>query len=74
MARLDPQWLAEAVGREIDRRDRASPALAVGQERHRSGRAGVRDIALANQNGQTIALVHGNSFRLPGHILESPPH
>lgn len=47
---------------------------AIGQERHRSGRTGVYDIAVTNQDGETVALFRGKSFRLSGHIVESPTH
>ena len=45
---------------------------AEGRERHSSGRTGVYDIAVTNQDGRTIALFRGKSFRLGTHILAPP--
>ena len=45
---------------------------AEGRERHSSGRTGVYDIAVTNQDGRTIALFRGKSFRLGTHILTPP--
>jgi acyl-CoA thioesterase len=44
---------------------------AVGEERHVRGRNGVYDIAVANQDGERIALFRGKSFRLHGEIVAS---
>ncbi len=45
---------------------------AEGHERHASGRSGVYDIAVTNQDGRTIALFRGKSFRLGSHVLAPP--
>ena len=45
---------------------------AVAQERSLSGRTGVYDIEVTSQQGQTIALFRGKSYRVKGHIIE--PH
>jgi acyl-CoA thioesterase len=45
---------------------------AEGHERHSSGRTGVYDIKVTNQDGRTIALFRGKSFRLGTHILTPP--
>ncbi len=47
---------------------------AVGEERYRRGRTGVYDIAVTNQDGETVALFRGKSFRLPGQVVEVPAH
>ena len=45
---------------------------AEGREQHSSGRTGVYDITVMNQDGRTIALFRGKSFRLGTHILTPP--
>jgi acyl-CoA thioesterase len=45
---------------------------AEGRERHAAGRTGVYDIAVTSQDGRTIALFRGKSFRLGTHILAPP--
>jgi len=45
---------------------------AEGIERQATGRTGVYDIAVTNQDGRTIALFRGKSFRLGTHILAPP--
>jgi acyl-CoA thioesterase len=45
---------------------------AEGHEQHSSGRTGVYDITVRNQDGRTIALFRGKSFRLGTHILTPP--
>lgn len=35
-----------------------------------SGKTGVYDIAVTNQEGRTIALFRGKSHRIPGHVAE----
>jgi acyl-CoA thioesterase len=45
---------------------------AEGREQHSSGRTGVYDITVTNQDGRTIALFRGKSFRLGTHILTPP--
>ena len=45
---------------------------AEGQERHSGRRTGVYDIAVTNQDGRTIALFRGKSFRLNGNVLPPP--
>jgi acyl-CoA thioesterase len=46
---------------------------AVGRERSASGRTGVYDIEVVNQRGEKIALFRGKSYRIKGHVLETPP-
>ena len=45
---------------------------ADGHEQHSSGRTGVYDITVTNQDGRTVALFRGKSFRLGTHILTPP--
>jgi acyl-CoA thioesterase len=45
---------------------------AEGHEQHSSGRTGVYDIKVTDQDGRTIALFRGKSFRLGTHILTPP--
>ena len=45
---------------------------AEGHAQHSSGRTGVYDIKVTNQDGRTIALFRGKSFRLGTHILTPP--
>jgi acyl-CoA thioesterase len=44
--------------------------IAVGEERHAVGRNGVYDVAVTREDGQTIALFRGKSFRLTGHVVK----
>jgi len=46
---------------------------AIGQERSASGRTGVYDIEVANQRGEKIALFRGKSYRIKGHVIDTPP-
>lgn len=48
----------------------ADVLTAVGEERHSVGRNGVYDVAVTRQDGKTIALFRGKSFRLTEHVLE----
>lgn len=43
---------------------------AVAQERSVSGRTGVYDIEVTNQEGAAIAFFRGKSYRIKGHVLE----
>jgi acyl-CoA thioesterase len=43
---------------------------AIGEERHHAGKTGVYDIRVSNQDGRTIALFRGKSFRIGGHLVE----
>ncbi|HEX7273847.1 MAG TPA: hydroxyphenylacetyl-CoA thioesterase PaaI [Casimicrobiaceae bacterium] len=43
---------------------------AVASERSASGRTGVYDIEVRNQNGETVALFRGKSYRIKGHVIE----
>lgn len=43
---------------------------ASGEERHAAGRTGVYDIRVANQDGRTVALFRGKSFRIGGHVVQ----
>jgi len=45
---------------------------AEGREQHSAGRTGVYDITVTNQDGRTVALFRGKSFRLGTHILTPP--
>jgi acyl-CoA thioesterase len=47
---------------------------AVAQERHSGSRTGVYDMAVTNQDGKTIALFRGKSFRLNDPVIEWPAH
>jgi acyl-CoA thioesterase len=42
---------------------------AVGEERHMVGRNGIDDVAVTRQDGKTIALFRGKSFRVTGHVV-----
>jgi len=46
---------------------------AVGHERSASGRTGIYDIEVVNQRGEKIALFRGKSYRIKGHVIETPP-
>ncbi|MGH8800648.1 MAG: hydroxyphenylacetyl-CoA thioesterase PaaI [Casimicrobiaceae bacterium] len=43
---------------------------AVAQERSASGRTGVYDVEVTNQDGAAIAFFRGKSYRIKGHVLE----
>jgi len=43
---------------------------AVAQERSVSGRTGVYDIEVTNQDGTAIAFFRGKSYRIKGHVLD----
>jgi len=45
---------------------------AIGVERSRGGRTGVYDIEVRNQDGKTIALFRGKSYRVDGHVVDVP--
>jgi acyl-CoA thioesterase len=45
---------------------------AVGVERSLSGRTGVYDIEVKNQNDETVALFRGKSYRIKGQIVAEP--
>ena len=45
---------------------------AIGVERSRTGRTGVYDIDVRNQDDRTIALFRGKSYRIDGHIVDEP--
>lgn len=42
---------------------------AVAQERSLAGRTGVYDVTLSNQDGKTLALFRGRSYRIKGQIV-----
>ena len=42
---------------------------AVAEERVRSGRTGVYDVTVSNQDGRTIALLRGKSHRIQGEVV-----
>ena len=44
---------------------------AVAQERSVSGRTGVYDIEVTNQDGAAIAFFRGKSYRIKGHVLDA---
>lgn len=43
---------------------------AAAVERSRSGRTGVYDIEVRNQNGKSVALFRGKSYRIDGHVVD----
>lgn len=43
---------------------------AIGVERSRSGRTGVYDIEVRRQDGRTIALFRGKSYRIDGNVVD----
>jgi acyl-CoA thioesterase len=43
---------------------------AIARERSVSGRTGVYDIEVRNQDGETVALFRGKSYRIRGHVIE----
>jgi acyl-CoA thioesterase len=43
---------------------------ATGIERNRTGRTGVYDIEVRNQNGRMIALFRGKSYRIDGQVVD----
>jgi acyl-CoA thioesterase len=43
---------------------------AVGSERSRTGRTGVYDIEVTNQQGATVALFRGKSYRIDGTLVD----
>ena len=45
---------------------------ASAQERSASGRTGVYDIEVRNERGDKIALFRGKSYRIKGHVIETP--
>jgi acyl-CoA thioesterase len=45
---------------------------ATGVERSRTGRTGVYDIEVRNQDGKTVALFRGKSYRIDGHVVDAP--
>jgi acyl-CoA thioesterase len=51
---------------------RGDVLTAEGREQHAAGRTGVYDIKVTSQDGRTIALFRGKSFRLGTHILTPP--
>jgi acyl-CoA thioesterase len=56
------EYLAPAHGGDVLR--------ATGVERSRSGRTGVYDIDVRNQDGRTVALFRGKSYRIDGHVVD----
>jgi len=44
--------------------------IAIARERSASGRTGVYDIEVRNQNGETVALFRGKSYRIKGRVIE----
>jgi len=49
---------------------RGDTLTAVAEEKSASGRSGVYDIAVSDQNGRTVALFRGHSRRLDGKVVE----
>ncbi|MVW72295.1 MULTISPECIES: hydroxyphenylacetyl-CoA thioesterase PaaI [unclassified Bordetella] len=45
---------------------------AVAQERSLSGRTGVYDVTVTNQDGKTLAFFRGRSYRIKGQIVGTP--
>jgi len=56
------EYLAPAHGGDV--------LHATGAERSRGGRTGVYDIEVRNQNGRTVALFRGKSYRIDGHVVD----
>ena len=56
------EYLAPAHGGDVLR--------ATGVESSRSGRTGVYDIDVRNQDGTTVALFRGKSYRIDGHVVD----
>jgi acyl-CoA thioesterase len=46
--------------------------VAIAQERSAAGRTGVYDIEVRNQRDDKIALFRGKSYRIKGHVIDSP--
>ncbi len=46
---------------------------ATGIERSRTGRTGVYDIDVRNQDGKGVALFRGKSYRIDGHVVDELP-
>ena len=46
--------------------------IAVGQERNRSNRTGLYDIAVSRAGGETIAQFRGRAFQLSGEVIQKP--
>ncbi len=44
---------------------------AVAQERSASGRTGIYDIEVTNQDGTAIAFFRGKSYRIKGHVVDA---
>ena len=44
---------------------------SVARERSRAGRTGVFDVEVQDQNGETIALFRGTSYRIEGFVIPS---
>ena len=53
-----------APGREGDR------LRAVAEERWRAGRAGIYEITVQNQHGETVALFRGRSHQIAGRLID----
>lgn len=45
---------------------------AVAQERSLAGRTGVYDVTVTNQEGKTLAIFRGRSYRIKGQIVGTP--
>jgi acyl-CoA thioesterase len=43
---------------------------AIGVERSRTGRTGVYDVEVRRQDGRTIALFRGKSYRIDGSLVD----
>ncbi|MDQ2916212.1 MAG: hydroxyphenylacetyl-CoA thioesterase PaaI [Pseudomonadota bacterium] len=43
---------------------------ATGAQRSRTGRTGVYDIEVRDQDGKTVALFRGKSYRIDGHVVD----
>jgi len=65
---------ARAIAHQAGLAGREGDVLtAIGQERSASGRTGVYDIEVVNQRGEKIALFRGKSYRIKGHVIDTPP-
>lgn len=47
--------------------------IAQAEERSLAGRTGVYDVAVANQDGRTIAIFRGRSYRIKGQMVGAEP-
>ncbi|KDB60811.1 acyl-coenzyme A thioesterase PaaI domain protein, partial [Bordetella bronchiseptica B18-5 (C3)] len=46
---------------------------AVAQERSLAGRTGIYDVTVTNQQGRSVAVFRGRSYRIRGQVVGEPP-